>query len=1085
MINRIIDLSVRDRFLVFSLVAAACLWGAWSMTHMPLDAFPDLNEPQVIVVSRWDRSPDIIEDQVTYPIISAMTGAPRVKTVRGVSDFGSSYVYVVFEDGTDIYWARSRTLEYLSSVTSRLPQGVKTEIGPDATGLGWVFQYVLKDDSHKHDLAELRSYQDWYLRYYLKSVPGVAEVATVGGFSPVYQVNLDPNRLRAYGISATQVADAVRRGNSETGARLLEIGGAEYMIRGRGYARSPDDLADIAIVTNKGTPIRVRDVGSVTLGPDLRRGLADLDGTGETVSGIVIMRQGSDALDVIDAVKARLRAIAPGMPAGVKVVPVYDRAELIRRAISSTSRTLFEVILTVVLMIILFLWNFPSAIIPVITIPVVVLIVFVPMRYAGVGIDVMSLSGIALACGGLVDAAIVVVEQTQKKLEAQERSGQSFSRQAVVLHAVKEVAGPTFFALLVIAVAFLPVLALEGQEGKLFRPLAYSKTFAMVVAALLAITLDPALRLLLVGSNSDGARPGATRSWLQAMLNARARPEEDHPVMGPLIRWYDPVVRWSLRWRKPLIAGAAALVAISLSLFFKIGSEFMPPLQEGAFLYMPTTSPGVSIAEAQKLLQSTDRVLASFPEVDHVLGKAGRADTATDPAPLSMLETLVILKPRAEWRSSHTWYSSWAPEWLKPLLRLTASDRLSEQELVSEMDAALKFPGLSNSWSMPLRGRIEMLTTGIRTPVGLKIQGADVHQIQQLGAQVEQVLRTVPGTRSVFAERTGEGFFLDVVWERAALARYGISLEDAQQALATAVGGENVTTAISGRARYPVNVRYLRDFRSDVDALGKILISSSSGGQIPLSRLAAIRTETGPAMIRDEDGLLTGYVFVDLAGPAPSKYIELADPELRRRISLPAGCTLLWSGQYEAAQRVRGRLSWVVPFTLALILVLLYLNTRSAVKTLIVILAVPFSAIGAIWLVYLLGYNFSVAVWVGIIALLGIDAGTGVFMLLYLDLAYEKAKAQTDRLTLEELHEAVVEGAAKRLRPKFMTFSTMCIGLIPILWSIGTGSAVMKRIAAPMVGGIFTSFLLELLIYPAVYAIWRERELMRNAWNRI
>jgi copper/silver efflux system protein len=1084
MINRVIDLSVRNKPLVFALVAAACVWGAWSMAHLPLDAFPDLNEPQVIIVSRWDRSPDIIEDQVSYPIISTMTGAPRVKSVRGVSDFGSSYVYVIFEDGTDIYWARSRTLEYLSSVTPRLPQGVKTEIGPDATGLGWIFQYVLKDETQKHDLAELRSYQDWYLRYYLKSVPGVAEVASVGGFSPQYQVNLDPNRLRAYGISATQVADAVRRGNSETGARLLEIGGAEYMIRGRGYARSPKDFADIAIVTNKGTPIRVRDVGSVTIGPDMRRGVADLDGAGEVVSGIVIMRQGSNALEVINALKARLKSIEPGMPAGFKVVPVYDRSDLIRKSIASTRRTLLEVILTVVLMIVIFLWHFPSAVIPVITIPVVVLIAFIPLRYAGVGIDIMSMSGIALACGALVDAAIVVVEQTQKKLEVQERSGSLFSRHEVVLRAVKEVAGPTFFALLVIAVAFLPVLALEGQEDKLFRPLAYTKNFAMLVAAALAITLDPALRLLLAGGDSVNGKTDGKGSWFRAMLNAPARPEEDHPLIGPLIRWYDPVVRWSLRWGKPLIAGAAALVAISAFLFFHIGSEFMPPLQEGALLYMPTTLPGISIAEAQRLLQVTDRVLSTFPEVDHVLGKAGRADTATDPAPLSMLETLVVLKPRARWRTAGTWYSSWAPDWLKPLLRPTASDRISEQELVSEMNAALKLPGLSNSWSMPLRGRIEMLTTGIRTPVGLKIQGADLRQIQQVGAHVEQVLRTIPGTRSVFAERTADGYFLDVVWDREALARYGISLDDAQQMLATAVGGENVTTAISGRERYSVNVRYLRDFRSDVEALGNILVGSSAGGQIPLSRLATIRTETGPAMIRDEDGLLTGYVFVDLAGPAPSKYIEQADPELRQHISLPAGCTLLWSGQYEAAQRVRGRLLWVVPITLAIILVLLYLNTKSAVKTLIVVLAVPFSAIGAVWLVYLLGYNFSVAVWVGIIALLGIDAGTGVFMLLYLDLAYEKAKALKGRLTLEDLHEAVVDGAAKRLRPKFMTFATMCIGLIPILWSTGTGSAVMKRIAAPMVGGIFTSFVLELLIYPIVYGIWRERELPQNAWNR-
>jgi len=1082
MINRLITFSVKNKFLIFAFVAAACIWGTWSMMHLPLDATPDMSETQVIILSRWDRSPDIIEDQVTYPIISAMTGAPKVKTVRGISDFGFSYVYVVFEEGTDIYWARSRTLEYLSSVNSRLPQGVKTELGPDATGLGWVFQYVLKDQSGKHSLAELRSYQDWYLKYYLKAVPGVAEVASLGGFTQQYQVNVDPNRLRSYGIPISRVADAVRNGNSETGARLLEFGGAEYMIRGRGYVKSSQDIEDIVLTDQGGTPIRIKDIGEVVLGPDIRRGAADLDGTGEVVSGIVIMREGSNALDVIDRVKARQKEIEPGMPSGVKVVPIYDRSELIRRAISNARFTLIEVVITVVIIILIFLWHFPSAVIPVVTIPVAILLTFIPLQYAGVSINIMSLAGLAIACGELVDAAIVVVEQTHKKLEIYERSGQPFRYEEVILEAVKEVAGPTFFALLVIAVAFLPVLVLEGQEGKLFRPLAYTKNFAMLVAAVLALTLDPALRLLMVRK----PRPlGLEQNWWQkftgVLLGGKIRPEEKHPITGPLMRMYDPVVRWTLRWKTQVIVGAVVIVLLTVPLFWKIGSEFMPPLEEGSFLYMPTTMPGISIAESQRLLQVTDGILKRFPEVDHVLGKTGRADSATDPAPLSMLETVIVLKPHSQWRRTHTWYSSWAPNWMLPVLRHITPDNISDAQLVSEMNEALKIPGLSNSWTMPIRGRIEMLTTGIRTPVGLKIQGADVKQIQEIGRQVEAVLAGVPGTRSVFSERTGDGYFLDVTWDRKALASNGLSIDDAQNALSTAVGGENISTTIEGRERYPINVRYKRDFRSDIEALGRVLVTANGEKQIPLSELATIRMLNGPAMIRNEDGLLTGYVYVDLADRAPGDYVEQGRMELQKKLQLPAGYTVLWSGQYESSERVRQRLMLVVPVTLGIILFLLYFNTRSMVKTAIIILAVPFSAVGALWMVYLLGYSMSIAVWVGIIALLGIDAETGVFMLLYLDLAYEKAKREHARLTRTQLYEAIVEGAAKRLRPKFMTFATMSIGLVPILWSTGAGSAIMKRIAAPMVGGIVTSFLLELLVYPAIYAFWREREICPEA----
>lgn len=1079
MIDRLINLSVRNKLLVLTLVAAGCLCGVWAMLHMPTDALPDLGDTQVIVFSRWDRSPDIIEDQVTNPIVTALTGAPRVRSVRGVSDFGYSYVYVIFDEGTDLYWARSRTLEYLSSVTSRLPEGVRTELGPDASGLGWIMQYVLVDDSQKHSLAELRSYQDWYLKSYLKKVPGVAEIATVGGFVQQYQVNVDPDRLRSYGIPISKVAEAVRSANQETGARLLESGGAEYMIRGQGYVHSVSDLEETVLTSQSGTPIRVKDIGQVVIGPEIRRGTSDLDGMGEAVSGIVIMRQGSNALDVIDGVKARLREIQPGMPAGVRVVPVYDRSQLIRSAISNSRRTLIEVIVTVVIVVLIFLWHFPSAVIPVITIPVAVLLAFIPLYFLGISINILSLAGIALACGELVDAAIVVVEQTYKKLELHQRSGEPFSYELVILEAVREVAGPTFFALLVIAVAFLPVLVLEGQEGKLFRPLVYAKSFALLAAAVLALTLDPALRLLLVRRSSHTDEHAnllqRTRNWI---LGGALRHEDQHPITGPLIRIYDPVLRWTLRWKRPVIAGAGLLVLLTIPVAMRLGSELMPRVEEGALLYMPSTMPGISIAEAQKLLAVTDGIIESFPEVDHVLGKAGRADTATDPAPLSMLETTVILKPQSEWRRRTVWYSSWAPEWLRRPLRHITSDHISEEQLVSDLNDALSIPGVSNSWTMPIRGRIEMLTTGIRTPVGLKIQGSDLDQIQQIGHQVETILSAVPGTRSVFAERTGEGFFLDVKWDRTALAQNGLSMDDAQKALSTAVGGDNVSTVIEGRARYPINVRYMRDFRSDLEALGKVLIPVSGEKQIPLGELATLRTLTGPAMIRDEDGALTGYVFVDTGSRATGDYVNQARKILTGKLKLPPGYVVSWSGQFESAQRVRQRLMVVVPVTIAIILMLLYFSTRSAVKTLIVILAVPFSAVGAIWLVYLLGYNMNVAVWVGLIALLGVDAETGVFMLLYLDLAFEKARRTKAQLTDAELTEAIVEGAAKRLRPKFMTFATMSIGLAPILWSTGTGSAILKRIAAPMVGGIVTSFLLELLVYPAIYAIWRRpREL--------
>jgi len=1074
-INRIIDFSIKNKFFVFAVVIIGCIAGWWSMKHMTLDAIPDMSDTQVIIFSRWDRSADIMEDQVTYPIVSAMVGAPKVKAVRGFSDFGYSYVYVIFEDGTDIYWARSRTQEYLSAVLSRLPAGVKSEIGPDATPLGWVFQYALVDESGKHSLAELRSYQDFYLKYYLREVPGVAEVAPVGGFGKQYQVNVDPNRLQAFDLSINDVVEAVRGGNYESAGRLIEFGGTEYSIRGRGYIQSVQDLEEIAVsVSDSGTPIRLKDIGQVVVGPDIRRGVADLDGKGDVVSGIVIMRHGQNALDVINRVKAKLHEIEPGLPSGVKIVPIYDRSDLIKRSIDTLKSTVIEVLITVSLVILIFLWHIPSALIPIITLPVIILLSFIPFRMMGVTANIMSLCGIAIAIGAMVDASIVVVEQAHKNLEQWEKDGRQEDYRSVVIRAVKQVAGPSFFALLVIAVSFLPILTLEAQEGRLFKPLAYTKNLAMIIAAILAITLDPALRLLFTHMKDFSFRP----LWLSRIANhlfvGKIHSEEKHPISRFLIWIYNPVVTLSLRWKWVVIAGALVLMIITVPIYFKLGSEFMPPLEEGSILYMPTTMPGISITEARKVLQVTDRIIKKFPEVKYVLGKAGRAETSTDPAPLSMLETVIILKPKSEWRKAETWYSSWAPEWAKDLLSRITPDHISQEELIGQMNEALKITGLSNSWTMPIKGRFDMLSTGLRTPVGLKITGADINEIEQIGTRIESLLPAVKGTRAVFAERTAGGYFIDFHWNRTELARYGLSMQDAQAVVENAIGGDNVTTTVEGRERYPVNVRYQRDFRSDLGALRRVLVPVSGGQQqIPLGHLADIRMTSGPSMIRNENGLLSGYVYVDVADRDPNGYIEEADRLLRKAVTVPQGYAFVWSGDYKASQRTREWLTVIIPVTLFLILLLLYINTRSLIKTFIVLLAVPFSAIGAFWLLYLLGYNMSIGVWVGLIALLGVDAETGVFMLLYLDLAYEQAKKEGRLKTLADLQEVIRYGAVRRLRPKFMTVSADFIGLVPVMWAVGAGSDVMKRIAAPLFGGVFSSFLLELLVYPAIYQIWK------------
>ena len=1075
MINTIIEFSARNKFIVFVLVGAAVLAGLWAMRHVPLDAIPDLSETQVIVYTRWDRSPDIIEDQVTYPIVTAMRSAPRVRTVRGFSDFGYSYIYVIFEDATDLYWARSRTLEYLSGVLPRLPAGVRTELGPDATGLGWVFQYALVDRTGRRSLAELRSLQDWYLRYHLQAVPGVSEVAPLGGFVRQYQVNVDPVRLQAYNIPIASVVDAVRAGNNDVGGRLVEFSGAEYMVRGRGYAQSTSDIGDIVVATSQNhVPIRVRDIGQVVLGPDLRRGVADLDGKGEAVSGIVVMRQGENALQVIERVKEKLKEIQPGLPAGVEIVTAYDRSDLILRSIDNLKKTLTEELIVVSLVILVFLWHIPSAIIPVITIPIAIIISFIPMQGMGLTTNIMSLGGVAIAIGAMVDAAIVVVEQTHKRLEEWERTGRREDYHEVVIGAVKEVGGPSFFALLVIAVSFLPVLTLEAQEGRLFKPLAYTKNLSMIVAAVLAITLDPAMRLLFTHMKNFEFRPRFLARAANAVLVGKIHSEEHHPISRVLIRLYEPVCAWSLRWKWLVIGGALAAVIATVPVYRKLGSEFMPPLDEGSLLYMPSTLPGISVTEAQQLLQVTDRIILQFPEVERVFGKAGRAETSTDPAPLSMIETVILLKPHDQWRKRDTWYSAWAPGWAKSVLRHITPDYISTEDLVGELDAALQIPGASNAWTMPIKNRIDMLTTGIRTPVGIKIFGADMRQIQQIGSEIERLLPQVPGTRSVFAERTSGGYFLDVQWRRDELARYGLSIDDAQMVVTSAIGGENVTTTVEGRERYPVNVRYLRDFRSDLNALRRVLVPVMDGRlQVPVSQLADVRLVSGPAMYRDEDGMLSGYVYVDMTGRDVGGYVDEARALLRDNLRLPPGYSISWSGQFEAMERVKQRLIVVVPLTLFLVLLLLYMNTKSAAKTLIILLAVPFSAVGAIWLLYLLGYNMSIGVWVGLIALMGVDAETGVFMLLYLDLAYEQARKEGRLRSLRDLQEAVLHGAVKRIRPKFMTVATMFMGLLPIMWSTGTGADVMKRIAAPMIGGIFTSFLLELVVYPAIYEVWK------------
>ena len=1032
MVERVIEYCARNRFIVFLLVFAAASGGLWALRSTPIDAIPDLSDTQVIVYTTWmGRSPDLVEDQITYPIVTALLSAPSVTVVRGFSDFGYSYVYVLFKDGTDIYWARSRVLEYLNQLAERLPEGITPQLGPDATGVGWVFQYALVDESGQQDLASLRSFQDWYLRYWLRSVEGVAEVASIGGFVRQYQINLDPSRLLGYGLNVSDIVDKVRMSNMDVGGRVVEFSGAEYMIRGRGYIKSVADIEMIAVgVNSNGTPILLRDVAWVTLGPDMRRGLVELDGRGEVVGGIVVMRFGEDAQKVIERIKAKLKEIEPSLPKGVKIVTAYDRSDLIGDSVRTASENLIEELIVVGVLVIGFLLHMRSAVIPIVTIPLAILIAFIPMYYLGVGLNIMSLGGIIVAIGDMVDGAIIMVDNAHKRLAEWERDGRQGDRNQVLIDSAKEVGPAIFASLLVIAVAFMPVFTLEAQEGRLFTPLALTKNLAIAMSALLAITLIPALLTLLI--------------------RGRIRSEEKHPVTHLLQRLYSRPLRFALDHRLAVVVVAVLLTASVIPAFLRLGSEFMPPLYEGTLLYMPVTQPGLSVTEAGKLLQQMDQKLKSFPEVERVFGKAGRAETSTDSAPFSMMEVVIQLKPRESWRPGVTY-----------------------DDLIGEMDSALQFPGVANAWTMPIKARIDMLTTGVRTPVGIKIFGPDLKVIESIGQQIEMAAGPVPGTRSVFAEKVAGGFFMDFVIKRDAVARYGLTVMDVGRIIESAIGGESIATTIEGRERYPINVRYLREYRDDPDELRRVLVATPSGAQVPLGQLADLELVSGPAMIRNEGGMLAGYVYVDMTGRDVGSYVEELKRAVADKVQLPAGYTIAWSGQYEFMQRVAERLQIFIPLTLAIIFVLFYFTFRSIAQTLMVMLGVPLSLVGGVWLLVFLGYNMSIAVWVGFIALAGVAAETSAVMLAYLNEACKRRKATGQLKSLADLLDTVHQGALERVRPMAMAGLANIIGLLPVMWATGTGADVMKRLAAPMVGGVFSAMLLTLLAIPAVYVIWR------------
>jgi Cu(I)/Ag(I) efflux system membrane protein CusA/SilA len=1036
MIERIIDWSARNGFLVGILTLFLMGWGIWAVSHTPLDALPDLSDVQVIVFTEWPgRSPDLVEDQITYPIVTSMLGAPRIKYVRGQSMLGLSFVYVVFQDGTDMYWARSRVVEYMQGLVGKLPEGISPTLGPDATGVGWVFQYALEDESGEHSLADLRTFQDWYLRYGLQSVPGVAEVASIGGFVKQYQIQVDPVKLQGYGIGLPEVIHAVRRSNNEVGGRVIEASEREYMVRGRGYIHSLGDLRSISLGTDRnGTPITVHDVATVTFGPDLRRGIAELNGKGETVGGIVVMRYGENALEVIQRVKDKLKDITPSIPEGIRIVPVYDRSELILRAIATLQEKVLEISTIVSVISLLFLFHVRSALVPVLLLPVAILLSFIGMYYLGVSSNVMSLSGIAIAIGTMVDAVIVMVENAHRRLEEWEHHGRSGSRDDVIIQAAREVGKPLFFSLLIITISFLPIFTLEAQEGRLFKPLAYTKTFAMFFAALLSIGLAPILM-----------------KWF---IRGRIRAESRNPLNRFLLWIYTPLLNGVLRARWLVIGLAILGMILIVPIYQQLGAEFMPPLNEGTILFMPTSIPGMSIKQASSILQMQDRLLKEFPEVDQVMGKMGRARTATDPAPLHMGETIVTLKPQEDWRPGMTW-----------------------DTLIAEMDLRVKFPGMANIWWMPIQTRTEMLATGIRSSLGIRILGSKLEELERIGLKIESLLQNFQGTRSVYAERVTGGYYVNIDVNRAAAARYGLTVGDVQDVIESAIGGKNIAWTVEGRERYPINVRYPRDLRQDVDALKRVLVTTANGEHIPLAQLSTISTSMGPPSVRDENGSLASVVFVDIAGRDLGTYVQEAKELVQKEVKLPSGYSLQWAGQYQYLERAQEKLKIVIPFTLFLIFLLLYLNFHSVPRCLLVLLSVPFSWIGAIWYVDFLNYHLSIAVWVGLIALAGVAAETGVIMVMFLDNACARRKRENRLQSLADLRDAIIEGAVLRVRPKIMTASAIILGLLPIMWSQGTGADVMKRIAAPMIGGMVTATVLTLLVIPAVYFIWRSRSL--------
>ncbi|HBG20007.1 MAG TPA: CusA/CzcA family heavy metal efflux RND transporter [Desulfobulbaceae bacterium] len=1086
MIARFIEFSARNRFIIFLMVAFFTGWGWWSLKQTPLDAIPDLSETQVIIFTEWmGRSPDLIEDQITYPITSTLLAAPKVQVVRGFSYQGSSFIYVIFDEGTDIYWARSRILEYLQSVRSKLPADVNPVLGPDATSVGWGFSYAVVDEQGQQNLAQLRSIQDYNIKLALESVPGVSQVASIGGFVKQYQVVIDPNRLLAYNIPIGKVMDAIRKSNKDVEGRVIEFSGIEYMIRGRGYIKEIKDIELIAVSSDgSGTPILVRDIAEVRLGPDIRRGLAELDGKGEVAGGIVIVRFGENVLSVLERVKEKIaQDIAPSLPPGVKIVTTYDRTDLIHRSIDTLKEEIIRLSIAVSAVCIVFLFHLPSALAVILTLPLAIIMSFIGMHFMGVTSNIMSLSGIAIAIGAMVDASIIMVENAHKKLEEWIKAGKPGPRMEVIIEAAKEVGPSLFLSLLVITVAFLPVFTLEAQAGRLFKPLAFTKTFAMLFASFLAVTITPVLMIALIHEKV----PYITRIPLIGYL-FRVYPEERHPISLLLRKIYEPFAHLALRFKWLVILLAIGIMAATYIPIKKLGSEFMPPLYEGSLFYMPVTVPAASISEVSKLLKLQDKLLMQIPEVAQVFGKAGRAETATDPAPLEMFETVITLKPESEWRPGMT-----------------------VEGLKNEMNAILNIPGVANSFTMPIKARIDMLATGIRTPVGIKVLGPKLEEIERIGLEIEELLRDVPGTRSAYAERLTTGYFIDIVVKREAIARYGMTLESVNEVIQTAIGGMNLTVTVEGRERYPINIRYARDFRQSIDQMARVLVPVSMGGEpaagggsgmagtnqarytspvnfrtpariqkVPLGELADIKVVKGPTAIKSEEGLLASYVYIDFSGRDVGGYVTEAKERVAS-MKIPHGYRLEWSGEYEYMVKTAERLKIVIPLTLFIIFVLIYLNTNSLIKTAIVLLAVPFSLVGAFWLLHLLNYNLSIAVWVGIIALAGLDAETGVVMLLYLELAYERWKKEGRLKTLQNLKDAIMEGAVQRIRPKIMTVSVILAGLIPIMFSHGTGADVMKRIAAPMVGGVVTSTILELIIYPSIYLIWKGWALKRRA----